>query len=100
MNHAYKGIFDFTVARPYEIATPLPPTDSFAGTPAMQALESGLGAYLLEQGFECTHPLVFQDEQADPYCYVIFSSFDDWQSYQEHIFLLLQNSSTAHPNIL
>ena len=87
MTSPYKGIFDFTVARPYEIATPLPPADGFAGTPAMQAIESGLGAYLLAQGYERVHPQFYQDKRGDPFVYVAFDISDDGLSYIERTFV-------------
>ena len=88
MGSPYRQIFDFSAPEPAPFEDgPLPPADRFAGTPAMAAIEAGLGALLLERGYTRPHPQLYEDERGEPHVYVWFDISDGGQSYSERTFV-------------
>jgi len=88
MGSPYRQIFDFSAPEPAPFEDgPLPPADRFAGTPAMAAIEAGLGTLLLERGYTRPHPQLYEDERGEPHVYVWFDISDGGQSYSERTFV-------------
>ena len=88
MGTPYRQLFDFSAPEPAPFEDgPLPPADRFAGTPAMAAIEAGLGALLLERGYVRPHPQLYEDERGEPHVYVWFDISDSGESYSERTFV-------------
>lgn len=58
-------------------SNPLGDEAAVAGTPALAAIEAGLGRHLRDTGYHAKHPLLYINDAGDPHVYVRFDVSDD-----------------------